>query len=140
MRIREAKHSELGNLAFIGARAFYEDDIYAHFYPQRRLYPEAFYEGILNSLLDIFTQPGAKVFVAELEDSDFLPPSKSTIAGQKIIGYVTVIFHGDPDQKVQFDAGNEEKGESWRLQAALCWLILFSFLRMVEALIYYMEN
>ncbi|KAK2050893.1 hypothetical protein LY76DRAFT_651827 [Colletotrichum caudatum] len=85
MRFREAKHSELGRLALIGARAFHEDDIYGHFYPQRSLYPEAFYDGILASLVSVFVQPGAKVFVAELEDGDIMPKSGSFV-DQKLIG------------------------------------------------------
>ncbi|KAK2742394.1 hypothetical protein CKAH01_18493 [Colletotrichum kahawae] len=108
MRIREARHSEIGRLALIGARAFYQDDIYAHFYPQRSLYPDAFYEGISASLLGVFTQPGAKVFVGELEDGDVLP-SSGPFVDQKIIGYLTVIRHGSPEQKAQFDADSPEK-------------------------------
>ncbi|KAK2038743.1 hypothetical protein LZ31DRAFT_608016 [Colletotrichum somersetense] len=108
MRFREAKHSELGLLALIGARAFYRDDIYAHFYPQRSLYPEAFYDGILASLVNVFVQPGAKVFVAELENGDIMPQPGSLV-NQKLIGYLTMVHHGTPEQKAQFDADSPEK-------------------------------
>ncbi|KAK1948739.1 hypothetical protein LY78DRAFT_709830 [Colletotrichum sublineola] len=108
MRVREAKHSELGRLALIGARAFHTDDIYAHFYPQRSLYPDAFYEGILATLVNVFVQPGAKIFVAELEDGDIMPQS-GPFVGQKLIGYFTFIRHGTPEQKAQFDSDSPEK-------------------------------
>ncbi|OHE99333.1 hypothetical protein CORC01_05374 [Colletotrichum orchidophilum] len=109
MRIREARYSEIGRLALIGARAFFKDDIYAHFYPQRSLYPDAFCEGISASLLDVFTQPGAKILVGELEDGDKMPPPDPSLVGQKIVGYLTLVRHGSPEQKAHFDADSPEK-------------------------------
>ncbi|KAK1978755.1 hypothetical protein LZ30DRAFT_598419 [Colletotrichum cereale] len=108
MRIREAKYSEIGRLAFIGARAFHDDDIYAHFYPKRALYPGDFYEGILASLVNVFAQPGAKLYIGELEDGDVMPQS-GALVDQKAIGYMTFMRHGTPEQKAQFDPDSPEK-------------------------------
>ncbi|KAL4887761.1 hypothetical protein BDV59DRAFT_212189 [Aspergillus ambiguus] len=116
MRIRPALQQDIPFLALIGAQAFGNDHIYAHFYPFRDAYPRDFYEGILMTLRKSFVTPGHQILAIELEPNDLSSCiSPQELLRSRLVGYMTFVCHGSADQKAAWNTDTTEK----RLQREL---------------------
>jgi hypothetical protein len=72
MKIRPAKKFNVPAIARIGAFAFAQEPIYAHFFPLHTLYPQDFHRFFLDEAANALLSPGKVLMVVELEESDAL--------------------------------------------------------------------
>ncbi|KAF7589532.1 hypothetical protein BBP40_004197 [Aspergillus hancockii] len=118
MRLRPARRSDLPALALIQARAFIKDSVFAHFYPFRQLYPQDYYESLLQALRLAFLTPGHVIMVALLEETDFDVPDRDGHLGSKLAGFISCMRHGDPKEVDKWNPDDDDK----RLERHLCAL------------------
>ncbi|KAE8440421.1 hypothetical protein EG329_008009 [Mollisiaceae sp. DMI_Dod_QoI] len=72
MKIRPAEKFDVPAIARIGASAFAQEPIYAHFFPLHTLYPQDFHRFFLDEAANALLSPGKVLMVVELEESDAL--------------------------------------------------------------------